>query len=404
MKLKNKLKGPWTTKKTFVVLALILIIPLTLYGINTGLRIYRLYQTVHEPLEETSEADYSDEVDFDESDEDPEELLEENLQDEEDEDLEDEATDEEDTEETDPEEEDEEEDASREDHAPAESLPGDQNGEHGLNLVPISGNNIWDYQEIDRPFYEAAAPEDNPDHLNILLLGVDEALDEPGRSDSMMVMRFNIKTEEAAILSIPRDTYIHIPGQGYDKAGHAMAYGGTALAKRTVENFFDISIDHYIRIDMGGFENSVDALGGVAVTIPERLVHENGTVLFEAGTRHLDGEDALEYTRARRLKEGDGGDHGRIRRQQQVLFEMLRKIRSELSLNEALSFMEEISPYIRTDVGPGLIMAHWGAFNRLDFQSMDIETLPGRGFIHDDIYYFRVPVENARKVMDSLAN
>ena len=392
MNLKNKLKGPWTKKKIFVLLALLLVIPLAVYGINAGVRIYRLYDTVHEPLDEDSE-----DVEY----EDPEEIAvdspkeripepgepEEDEADSEEDDAEEEAL----------------EDPSPEEIEPVETLPDEGNQVDDSDLVPITGNTIWDYQEIDRPFYEGSTASENPDHLNILLLGLDEAIDEPGRSDSIMIARFNTATEEAAILSIPRDTYVHIPGHGYSKAGHATAYGGTSLAINTLENFLDISIDHYVRIDMSGFENSVDALGGVTIEIPEKMVHENGRVLFEAGTKHMDGEDALEYTRARRLKEGSGGDLGRIGRQQQVLFEMLRKIRSELSMNESLAFMEDISPYLRTDVGPGLIVQHWNAFNRLDFQDMDLQTLPGKGFIHENIYYFRVPVENARIIMDRMA-
>jgi len=387
MNLKNKLEGPWTKKKILVLLSLILIIPLAAYGITTGVRLFRLYHTVHEPLDEEQAAepvnrDYQ--MPDDPSDEPPDENSE--------------------TDSPDPIEDDTADNASEEDPEELEGFPGYQNADEELDLVPITGKNIWDFQEIDRPFYVAATAAESPDHINILLLGLDEDIDEPGRSDSMMLMRFNIETEEAAILSIPRDTYIHIPGQGYDKAGHATAYGGTVLAKKTIENFLDISIDHYLRVDMSGFENSVDALGGVTLEIPERMVQEDGKVLFEAGRKHLDGEDALVYTRARSLKEGTGGDLGRIRRQQQVIFKMLRKIRSELSMHEALSFMEEISPYIRTDIGPGLIVEHWGAFNRLDFQAIDIRTLPGESFTHEHIYYFRVPVENARIIVDSLAN
>ena len=415
MKLKNKITGKWTTKKTMVLLALILVIPLAVYGINTGVRMYRLYQTVHEPLDEEEETigkedpedesrDTGGEVPVDEDfpeaseedageDEDPDES-----DDEEGSDMADGDTDHDGDKDEAPEEE------AGDDLEPVESFPGDDHRSKEPDLVPITGKNIWDFQEIDRPFYQSATAPEKPKHLNILLLGMDEAIDEPGRSDAIMVARLNTETEEAAILSIPRDTYIHIPNHGYSKAGHATAYGGTSLAMDTVENFLNISIDHYLRVDMAGFEHSVDALGGVTVDIPERLVHENGDVLFEAGITHMDGEDALEYTRVRRLKEGSGGDHGRIQRQQQVLFEMLRTIRSELSMEEALTFMEEIAPYIRTDIGPGLIMDHWGAFNNLDFSAMDLRTLPGSGFFHEDIYYFRVPVENARIIMDNMAN
>jgi len=404
MRLLNKLKTIDKRKKILLVFVLVLLIPLAVYGITTGVRMYRIYHTVHDPLEE--EEDIAEKEDLEEDYiEDP--LPEDKDMDERDDDKypsNGEDNDESDNDkEKESSEEDTEEDQKSEEDPPTEDFPADEPNGEDLDLVPITGDNIWDFQEIDRPFYQSASPRENPEHLNILLLGMDEAIDEPGRSDSIMVARLNTETEEAAILSIPRDTYVHIPNQGYSKAGHATAYGSTSLAVNTVENFLNISIDHYLRVDMSGFENSVDALGGVTIDIPERLVQENGDVLFEEGTTHLDGEAALEYTRVRRLKEGSGGDLGRIQRQQQVLFEMLRTIRSDLSLEEALTFMEDIAPYIRTDIGPGLIMDHWGAFNDLDFSAMDLRTLPGSGFFHEDIYYYRVPVENARIVIEDMA-
>ena len=383
MKLKDKLKGPWTKKKISILLAFVLIIPLALYGLNSGFRIFRLYQTVHEPIDDEQVLDAKDSEHID-----PDEVP-----------L---GSSEDDT--SDPIEGSETDNTSAEDKEYTGSFPGYQDGDKELDLVPIRGENVWDYQGIDRPFYESASSSANSDHLNILLLGLDEAIDEPGRSDSIMIMRLNIETEAFAILSIPRDTYVQIPGHGFNKAGHAMAYGGTSLAKSTMENFLDISIDHYIRIDMSGFEDSVNALDGVTVDVPEQMIQEDGEFLFEEGSQHMDGEDALEYIRARKLLEGTGGDLGRIRRQQQVVFEMLQKIRSDLSLNETLSFMEDISPYIRTDIGARVIMNHWSTFNQLDFQEIDLRTLPGESFIHQDIYYFRVPIENARIMINSMAN
>ncbi len=372
MKFKDKLKGPWSLKKTFAAVLILILIPLIVYGANTGLRIFRLYDNVHEPIEDESAESSSPGAPEDPDDENSEG---------------------------------ESSVGSRTDeHAPVEDFSASQDANSDLDLVPIEGETALDFQEIDHPFYEAATSEDVPHHLNILLLGLDENLDEPGRSDSIMVARLNTETEEAAILSIPRDTYLYIPGSGYSKAGHMTAYGDTSLAVQTIEGFLDISIDYFIRVDMSGFENSVDALGGVTVDIPEDLVHENDNVLFEAGEKHMDGEDVLDYTRARKLKEGSGGDLGRISRQQQVLFEMLRKLRSELTMNETLDFMEEITPYIRTNIGPAFVIEHWSDFQDLDLEAMDLRTLSGISFTHDNLFYFRVPVENARIIIDHMAN
>ncbi len=339
-------------KRILTIVGLLIFIPLLIYGISYGMRIYNLYNTVHEPIDEEEfvEVDPSswDDEDADQ-DEEEEEIVEES--------------------------------------------------------EPVPDGEVEGYRFADDAIYDGPRSPRNPDHLNILLMGMDtDVIGGGGRSDSMMVVRFNTKTEEAAILSIPRDTYIRIPGRGYDKAGHAAAYGGTALLKDTVERYLDIHIDHYVRVDMKSLEISVNTLGGLYVNVPQRMVHQNGRVLFEAGNQYMNGEDVLDYTRARKLVSGGGSDFGRIKRQQQIVTIMLEKIRSDLSMNQTLSFMESISGYVRTDVGPTMIARHWNAFNRLNMNSVEMKTLDGNGFMHGGIYYYRVPIENARKTMEGLAN
>jgi|GEM_PF-2411755 len=399
MKIKKPDNENWSMKKIFVLLSAILVISLALYGINTGLRIYRIYTSVYEPLEHGvgTETDPEEEVsDGDEN----------NTEDTKDVDSEENADTNGDSA-SDPSKESTSDDVSEEvfiieDFEPVEYFPIAEDSRNSVDLVPITGESIWDFQEIDQPFYESRSSDKNSNHINILLLGFDENIDQPGRSDSIIIAHFNKETKKTALLSIPRDTYIQIPHHGFDKAGHAVAYGGTSLSKEAIENYLDIAIDYYIRVDMTGFARSVDALGGIAVHVQERLVEEGGELLFEPGVVHMSGEDALAYTRARKLEEGTGGDHGRIKRQQHVIFEMLRKISSGLSMNQSLSFMEQIAPYIRTDIGPRFIINHWRTLNNLDFDSMNIQTLPGEGFFYEDIYYLRTPIENARIIIDSL--
>jgi len=345
------------TKRIVVFIFLVILIPLLVMGVSYGLRIYNLYNTVHEPIDEEEFVEV-DPANWDEEDvsqeEDEEEIVEE-----------------------------------------SEAIPD---------------NEVEAYRFIDDEFYDGPRSDPNPDHLNILLMGMDtDVIGGGGRSDSMMVVRFNKKTEEAAILSIPRDTYLRIPGRGYDKAGHAAAYGGTALLKDTLERYLDIHIDHYVRIDMKSMEISVNSLGGLYVNVPQRMVHQKGHVLFEAGNQYMDGSDVLDYTRARKLSSGGGSDFGRIKRQQQIRQQqivtvMLDKIRSDLSMNQTLKFMEDISGYVRTDIGPGVVINHWNAFNRLNMNAVKMKTLDGSGFMSGGIYYYRVPIENARRTMDSLAN
>ena len=350
-------------KKIILIAALLVLIPFIIYGASIGIRVYNLYSTMHQSIDDEDELTDPDELNEGEHEE---------IADPEDTDL-----DEEESELT----------------------------EEELQAIQVPDEDVQAYQFNDNQYYDLPRSERNPDHLHILLLGIDTTqIGGGGRSDTMMVVRFNKKTEEAAILSIPRDTYIKIPGRGFDKAGHAMAYGGTSLIKKTLESYLDIHIDYYVRVDMRSLEIGVNTLGGLNIRVPRRMVHESGQVLFEAGQQHMNGKDVLEYVRARKLISGGGTDFGRIDRQQQVVIEMLRTINRDLSLYQTLDFMEEVARYFRTDLTPGAVASNWRPFNRMDLDDIETLRIEGHGFIHNGIYYYRVPVKDARELMETLAN
>ncbi len=346
-------------KRVLFLSSLLILLPLIIFGGSIGFRVYNLYNTMHqsiddEEFEEIHENEHADIVDYDENDSGDE-----------DSDLTDEER----------------------------------------EALQVPEEDIEAYQFNDNQYYDLPRSEKNPDHLHILLIGIDsDYVGGGGRSDTMMIVRFNKRTEEAAILSIPRDTYIKIPERGFDKAGHATAYGGTALLKETLESYLDIYIDYYMRVDMKSLEIGVDTLGGLTINVPSRMVQHDGKLLFEPGTQHMGGEDVLEYVRARRLLSGEGTDFGRINRQQQVVIEMLRKIRKDLSLYQTLDFMEEVARYFRTDMTPGTVASNWRPFNRMDLDEIETLRLEGHGFMHKGTYFYRVSVKDARELMETLAN
>ena len=102
--------------------------------------------------------------------------------------------------------------------------------------------------------------------VSILLLGADERGNDKGRSDSLMVITLNPKNNSMKTVSIPRDTYTEIVGKGKrDKINHAYAFGGVDMSVATVENFLNVPINYYIEVNMEGFKDIVDAVGGVDV-------------------------------------------------------------------------------------------------------------------------------------------
>lgn len=170
--------------------------------------------------------------------------------------------------------------------------------------------------------------------LNILLIGTDQAdLDYVGRTDTIMVLALDLPNRRAALISLPRDIYLPIPGYGYNRINTAYAVGeerkrggGIPLLASTIEKNFGIPIHNYVRIDFSGFKDVVDAVGGVDITVDCPLYDDLfwrffGVGTLEAGTYHMTGVQALYYARSRKTT----SDFDRARRQQQVLMAIRKR-------------------------------------------------------------------------------
>ncbi|MCL6572503.1 MAG: LCP family protein, partial [Bacillus sp. (in: Bacteria)] len=136
------------------------------------------------------------------------------------------------------------------------------------------------------------------DPFSVLMLGVDQREGDKGRSDTIIVLTVNPNSNSVKMLSIPRDTRTEIVGKGKeDKINHAYAFGGVPMAMDTVENFLDIPIDYYMQVNMEGFKDIVNAVGGI--TVQNELDFTQDGFHFTPGTMNLNGENALSYTRMR---------------------------------------------------------------------------------------------------------
>lgn len=183
--------------------------------------------------------------------------------------------------------------------------------------------------------------------FSLLMLGVDEREGDRGRSDTMIVLTVNPEKESVKMLSIPRDTRTEIVGHGTtDKINHAYAFGGVAMAMDSVENFLDIPIDYYIQINMEGFRDIVDAVGGV--TVDNDLDFTYSGVHFPEGEVTLNGKDALLYSRMR--KEDPRGDFGRQLRQRQIIQAVLKEGASVNSLANFNNIFDALGKNIKTNL------------------------------------------------------
>lgn len=141
------------------------------------------------------------------------------------------------------------------------------------------------------------------------------------RSDVIMLAQVSPNKTQASVISIPRDSWVDIPGRGKNKINAAYAFGGPSLLVQTVENLTKIRVDHFAVIDFAGFQNMVDSVGGIDVRVAEAT--SNSDVRFHQGLNHLDGAKALAYVRQR--YDLPRGDLDRAARQQNALKALLSK-------------------------------------------------------------------------------
>ncbi len=235
-----------------------------------------------------------------------------------------------------------------------------------LLLAACAGFGIWfymGYRSLDAAVARANArisdetlaaltPDEGSIFSNpttILVLGVDKRANDPGRSDSIMLMRSNPETKTFSQLSIARDMWVKVPGHGMGKINTGYFWGGPALAVKTVEGFTGIPINHIIVISLNTFPKLIDAIGGVDVEVPETVTswYSGGkTVTFKKGVQHMDGKQAMIYSRIRKVDD----DFHRQARQQQVMAALQKKLAAKDNLWHFSNLGQKVMKTISTDL------------------------------------------------------
>ena len=188
---------------------------------------------------------------------------------------------------------------------------------------------------------ETTLPEFAARRINFLLIGRDyHAEGENGRSDSMILCSVDTGNKKVTMISFLRDIYLRIPGHGSNRLNASYSWGGTELLKETLKENFNVDIDVSLEIDFEGFQTIIDYLGGVDVSLTDQeadYLNKNhvGWTLVE-GPNHLDGTQALAYSRIRKLD----SDFGRTQRQRNVLVSLMEEYKSA-SMQEMLHVTDE---------------------------------------------------------------
>lgn len=146
---------------------------------------------------------------------------------------------------------------------------------------------------------------------------------EGRRTDSIILVHVPESGGKPALVSIPRDSYVPIPGHGSNKINAAFALGGPNLLVQTVEQVTDLHLDGYVEIGFAGFASVVDSVDGVDICVPFRMNDKKAGINLKKGCQVLDGKNALGFVRAR--YSDPRGDIGRAERQRQFLAAIMKK-------------------------------------------------------------------------------
>jgi len=209
--------------------------------------------------------------------------------------------------------------------------------------------------------------------------GTDAGIGGTSRADTIMLVHTDPRSRKAVVLSFPRDLWVRIPGLGFDRINSAFEGGprggGPRLMAKTIADLTGLPVHHYVYVDLEGFRDVVDTIGGVDLCIPEyqvntpgwvtknvetvptqvyisepgRIVDPNAKLNIAPGCQRLDGEDALAYVRARHLPCDHIPDFARIGRQQQFLRALINQLLQPSMVARAPALVPEVVEHLQRD-------------------------------------------------------
>ncbi|MBZ8176685.1 LytR family transcriptional regulator [Corynebacterium sp. 3HC-13] len=268
-----------------------------------------------------------------------------------------------------------------------------------LLLVLLLVTTLWVDTQLNRVDALPTHQVPNTSGTNWLLVGSDsrQGLSEAdiqrlgtggdigtGRTDTIMLLHIpRLGGGKPTLVSIPRDSYVPIPGHGSAKINAAFAYGGPQLLVETVEQSTGLRIDHYAEIGMGGLANVVDSVGGVQICVKEAINDPLANLNVSAGCQKMNGPTALGYVRTRATAEGD---LDRVVRQRQFLSALLDKATSPWTLLNPFRMLPLIMHTAATfSVDRGDHVWHLARLAWAMRSSPETKTVPISGFANYDV-------------------
>lgn len=241
--------------------------------------------------------------------------------------------------------------------------------------------------------------------VNVLLVGY--SIDDPGHqgatlTDSIIVLSMSTVNRSGYMLSIPRDLYVKLPGHSYGKINEAYQDGGIGQLEGIISQDFGIPLDYYAIINYAAVRDTVNALGGITLDVqspdprglydPNISPHDGGPLQLANGTQTLDGQTALNLSRARGDAYGSYGfpqaDFDRTQHQRQILTAIKQKLNWKLILNPRKNsqILDAAANNVKTDVTVSEAKPLFSLFNSIpsgNLQSLGLRDLKGKNYLTD---------------------
>lgn len=247
-----------------------------------------------------------------------------------------------------------------------------------------------------------------PGRINVLLMGTDARVGDPsGRTDTMILASVDPATDQVALLSVPRDTRVDLPGHAGDKINDADVFGGPQEAMSVVSGLLGVDINYYVLTNFNGFKDIVDTLGGLTIDVKSNMYHydpmDGGiyTINLKKGVQHLDGVQALEFVR---FRDDALGDITRTERQQTFLVTLLKKMLQPSSLPKLPQLAPEIMHNVQTNLPLTKVLTLARLAANLSNLQVAHQTLPGSFLTVNGISYWSVDPNRAKQVAAEVLN
>lgn len=265
------------------------------------------------------------------------------------------------------------------------------------------------------------------DEMIFLLMGVDDEYNTGGvkrlkekrkksedkyittgyRSDTMILCKYNFKTGEISMLSIPRDTKTNIRGRkNQEKITHAHSYGGPYLAMDAVRDLLKIDLKYYATVDYLAVKEIVDAIGGVEIDVPRNMYYKDVVakppliINIKKGQQTLDGDKSIEYLRFRSYPEGD---LGRIEAQQLFMKEFIKQTfkLKNFTIPKLYKMTKAYYDYVDTNIPMSVALKGIDSVKDIDFDNIKMVRLPGEG-INTKPSYFIYDEEETKVLVEEM--